>query len=176
MNKAPKVNMMLAVGKNGQLGLNGGLPDWDAGKDMLRFKYMTMNKVLIVGKRTLDSLPKKMLGRDIVYLTTNRESEVPAIACNSITKTSCKEEALMVAKKFNKEIVIIGGLSIYEQFLMTGLVEYIYLTRVNYEGPADVNYRTDFPEYAPIMSEKDKLGNEFTILKRDSYRLERIRA
>lgn len=169
-----EVSMILAVGKYGELGLNGGLPDWECPGDLKRFKHLTTNKVLIVGRTTLESLPKKMLGRDIICVTTQKDYELPKMYCNSLVKATSLEGAISRAGRYQKEIMVIGGKSLYCQVLGMGLVEYIYLTQVNYKGPADVKLEMSFlNNYVPMFQEEDKLGNKFGVWERD-YRRGRI--
>lgn len=166
--KLSEISLIMAIGKEGQLGLNGGLPDWDCPGDLKRFKYLTLNKVIIVGRTTLESLPSNLIGRDVVYVTTDPKYKPKHFYCNSLRGATSLEQAFQMASVYKKEIMVIGGKSIYEQALGSGLVEYIYLTRINYNGVADISMNTKFLEsYKPMFMEEDKLGNSFSILERD---------
>lgn len=63
--------VIVAVSDNGVIGCQGKLP-WYLPADLLRFKTATMNNVVVVGRRTYDSLPKHGLpGRKLVVISTH---------------------------------------------------------------------------------------------------------
>lgn len=79
------------------------------------FREETLGKVIVMGRRTLESLPggKPLYGRTNLVLTKDRSYRVKgAEICHSM------KEALEFLKDYPQEdIYIIGGESIYEQFL-----------------------------------------------------------
>lgn len=62
------VAMMVAMTPSGIIGVNGGMP-WHYPADMRRFKSLTMGHVVIMGRRTWESLPKGLPGRRCMVLT-----------------------------------------------------------------------------------------------------------
>ena len=67
----PAVTLVLARASNGVIGKDGGLP-WHISADLKRFKALTMGSVMIMGRRTFESLPGVLPGRRHVVLTRNR--------------------------------------------------------------------------------------------------------
>ena len=61
-------SIIAAVGKNRELGKNNDLI-WHLHEDMKFFKENTMGKPIVMGKKTLDSLPKLLPGRKHLVLT-----------------------------------------------------------------------------------------------------------
>ena len=57
----PKIVLVVAVAKNGVIGLDGKLP-WRLSSDLRNFKTITMGKPLIMGRKTWESLPKRHIG------------------------------------------------------------------------------------------------------------------
>ena len=133
------ITMIAAIGKNNELGKNNDLI-WKFKEDMQFFKEQTMGKPIVMGIKTLESLPKLLPGRKHIVLTTKNIELAPSIlVVHSI------DELLEEVIKY-PEVMIIGGASIYKQML-----EYsnkLILTEVDAEAKdADV--------YFPKFNKKD---------------------
>jgi len=69
--KQVKTTLIAAINPQGVIGADGGIP-WHRKADMRRFKQRTMGGVLIMGRKTYESLGRKKLkGREIIVLTSN---------------------------------------------------------------------------------------------------------
>lgn len=109
------VNLIAAVGRRGQLGLAGKLP-WHAPEDLAWFRQMTMDKTVICGGRTAQSLPP-LPGRHLYVMERGQTPE-------------------NVIKMFaGSDIWVIGGAETYKQWLP--FVDRVYLSRIDYDGEAD---------------------------------------
>lgn len=108
------MNIIVAVDKHWAIGSRGQLLV-SIPHDQKRFREMTLGKVIVMGRKTLESLPggQPLYGRTNVVLSRNPEYQVKgAEVCHSV------EEALSYLKAYSSEdVYIIGGGSIYEQFL-----------------------------------------------------------
>jgi dihydrofolate reductase len=167
------INIIAAIGKNRELGANNKLL-WHIPKDMAHFKKLTLDQVVIMGRKTFESLPKKNQPLphriNIVVTTKNPKtlfSQLKKNKKNQLIFCSSLQEAIIKAKEFKKEIFIIGGASLYQQAI--SLTDRLYLTLINQEFPqADVF----FPDYSQfkIVEEKkdadDKYQFSFLILQR----------
>ena len=107
--------------------------------DQKFFRETTTGKVVVMGRKTLDSFPqgKPLKNRINVVITSNKDIEKrdEEIYVNSV------EECLELLKQYNEEdIYIIGGASIYKQFLP--YCKKALVTRVDREFSAD----TYFPD------------------------------
>lgn len=120
------ISIIAAIGKNRELGKNNSLL-WHIPEDLKRFKKLTEGHVVIMGRKTYDSLPKKfqpLPNRVNIVVTRNKNWQAKrCYIVNSI------DEAIEKAKQFNKEIFIIGGASIYQQAIK--FADKLYLTSVN---------------------------------------------
>ena len=123
----PRVTLVVARATNGVIGRDGTLP-WRISADLKRFKRLTMGSVMIMGRRTLDSLPGLLPGRRHVVLTRDREwSAGGAEVAHSV------EEALTLAG--DEPVSVIGGAEIFELFLPHG--DRLELTEVLGDIPGD---------------------------------------
>lgn len=108
------MNLIAAVDRNWAIGSRGQLLV-SIPRDQQFFRTKTLGKVVVMGRRTLESLPgkKPLYGRTSLVLTRNKDYQVKgAEICHSM------DGALEFLKGYPQEdIYIIGGGSIYEQFL-----------------------------------------------------------
>lgn len=122
---------IVAVGKSGQIGLNGKLP-WYCPEDLKEFKKITLNKKVIVGRITYLNMPT-LKNRDVYVLTNDATAKF-----NNATTINF-EEALNLIHNTKEEIFIIGGNAIYKAFIShynKFIVSYID----TYEGAADTHF------------------------------------
>ena len=97
--------IIVAMTEDGVIGLGGTLP-WHYSADLKRFKRVTLNSTIIMGRKTWDSLPIQPLPeRQNIVITRNKSLEVEHY--------SSLAQAIQVARY--ERIWFIGGASIYEQ-------------------------------------------------------------
>ena len=108
------MNLIVAVDKNWAIGQDNKLLA-HIPEDMKFFREKTMNQVVIMGRKTLESFPGEnpLKNRINIVITTDKTyKKENAIIVSSI------EEAIIEAKKHNKDVFVIGGASIYKQMLI----------------------------------------------------------
>lgn len=128
MNLIVNVSADWAIGKNNKLLFHFS-------EDMKFFKRMTTNKVIVMGRKTLESLPggKPLPNRINIVLTRNDNFDRgDVIVCHST------DELYDILNKYNSEdIFIIGGQSIYS--LMLDKCDTAYVTKVESPSPDDAD-------------------------------------
>ncbi|GAB4129143.1 MAG: dihydrofolate reductase [Raineya sp.] len=131
--------LVVAVSENNVIGEKGKIP-WKLSDDLHFFKTLTENHVIIMGRKTFESLPKKLPNRIHVVVSRNKKYDIDEEDCYVVT---CLDEALDFAKTFlGKKIFVIGGSKIYEQALQKKVVDTIFFTQVK----AQVQGDTFFPK------------------------------
>ena len=65
-----KISLIVAVAKNKVIGDKGAMP-WDLPSDLENFKKITMNKPMIMGRKTFDSIGRPLPGRDNIVVSRN---------------------------------------------------------------------------------------------------------
>lgn len=132
----PCIAILAAVSSNQVIGLNNTLP-WHLPADLKLFKKLTIGQIVVMGRRTFDSIGKPLPGRTNVVLTRRQNPDLPPgiVTANSI------QEVLDHFSSDDRQIFIIGGAEIYRQTLP--FCQRLYLTEIkqNFEGD------TFFPEY-----------------------------
>lgn len=69
--EAPRLALIVAVARNGAIGLRNGLP-WRLPEDLKRFKALTMGHALVMGRRTFESIGRPLPGRQNIVVTRDR--------------------------------------------------------------------------------------------------------
>ena len=138
--------LIYARASNGVIGNEGRLP-WHIPADLKRFKSLTMDKPMIMGRKTFDSLPGLLPGRRHIVLT--RDSEWQA---DGAEVTHSVGEALELAGE--GEVAVIGGAEIYDLFMP--LAKRIELT--------DIHQDFDGDAHMPPLS-----GEEWEVIAREDY-------
>jgi dihydrofolate reductase len=124
-----KISIIVAIAKNNAIGLNNKLL-WHIPEDLKRFKKLTTGHQVIMGKLTYLSLPIRPLPNRINIVITDQQDEAfeGCITVHSIA------EALEYCSE-SEESFIIGGGSVYRQFLP--MANKLYLTIVDKDFEAD---------------------------------------
>ena len=136
------ISLIAAIGKNNELGLNNKLI-WNIPSDLKFFRNVTLNKTVLMGSNTYYSIGRPLPKRNNIVLTHKN------IDNDKITVYSSVFKFIEDYKNYQDEIFIIGGASIYKQFLP--IASTLYLTEVDEEVEADVY----FPEFDKTLYEKE---------------------
>jgi dihydrofolate reductase len=131
---SPKIYLVVAVASNDVIGRDGKLP-WHLPEDLKHFKRLTLGHPVIMGRRTWESLPGALPGRDNIVVTSRAGYEAPGAAvANSL-------EAALALCAGESVAFVIGGSRLFAESLpiASGLV----VTEIHRDYEGD----TWFPEY-----------------------------
>lgn len=146
------ISIIVAVASNNAIGKNNELL-WHIPDDLKRFKKLTLGHCLIMGKSTWYSLPLKPLpGRTNIVLTDD-----PCECIDECITAYSVQDALDKCEK-TKEIFIIGGGSVYRQFL--DIADRLYLTHVHKDFDADTFFPEIDPEKWQVMEREDDMRSD----------------
>ncbi len=147
-------SLIVSRTKNGGIGKDNQLVHIDRA-DMDSFVSLTKNQVVIMGSRTFDSLNNKPLTKRInIVITTKRDSIETNEASNfdsrqrispHIVFVDTIDSAVRLLTKHHKDKKwwVIGGESIYTQFIDLGLIKEMYITETDMTRPADAFFTHD---------------------------------
>lgn len=139
---SPRISIIAAIGAtNRVLGKDNTLL-WHIPEDMKRFKALTKDHVVIMGRKTMDSIFEYLGGplprRMNIVVTRNEDYSLPGVV-----RASSLEDALEKAQKLEsgseakeKEVFIIGGAQIYTEGLAHADRLYLTLVKTDVEGDA----------------------------------------
>ncbi len=128
----PPITIVVARAQNGVIGRGGTLP-WHIPADLKRFKALTMSSVMVMGRKTFESLPRLLPGRRHIVLTRDQDW-----AAEGAEVAHSVNDALRIAG--GEPISVIGGADIFALFLP--IADRIELTEVL----ADVEGDTFMPD------------------------------
>lgn len=128
------VTIIAAVAANGVIGAGADIP-WSVPGDQKRAKNMTMGHVLIMGRKTFDTIGRALPGRTTVVITRD-----PAWQHEDVYVTGSVDDALRLATTLDSDIFIFGGAEIYRQTLP--VTDRLEITEVHSSPPGD----TYFPD------------------------------
>jgi dihydrofolate reductase len=139
----PVVSAILAQNKDGVIGVDGKLP-WYNKDDLKFYKANTLNCVVIVGRKTFESLPEQALSdRYHIVVTSQKMLNVPVVYSDNVITESSVETAFLAAVQYCKRdakvrgIVFAGGASIYKEAESIGLVDEVLMTVIDEPTPSD---------------------------------------
>ena len=133
------VSLIWAMADNRVIGIENRLP-WKLPADMQWFRQNTMGKPIIMGRLTYESFGAKPLpGRRNIIISRN--ADYAAEQSSKDIEVYSSIEAALDAVKDKEEVMIIGGMSLYEQALP--LADRLYMTLVHTQVEGDAW----FPEF-----------------------------
>lgn len=119
------INIIAAITDNNALGKDNKLL-FRLKKDMAHFKNITTDNVVIMGRKTYESIGKTLPNRVNIVLSRNMKSNEDFYTFDSI------EKAIEWSKENypQKEIFILGGASVYDKALKDDIVDKLYMTKI----------------------------------------------
>lgn len=143
-------SIIAALDQNGGIGKNNKLP-WHISADLKRFKELTMDGTVIMGRNTWESIPEKyrpFSGRLNIVLTGNLSYQVP----EGVKLASSIDGALAIC---HEPIFVIGGAKLFEEAIRHSDCDSLVLTHV--EGIFDCDV---FFPHIPAYFEKSRESEE----------------
>jgi dihydrofolate reductase len=123
------LSLIVAFAKNRVIGHNNTLP-WHLPEDLKRFRALTMDHHIIMGRKTYESLGRLLPGRTTIIVTRNKDYKVEgALIAHSL-------QAALVLAAGDAEPFVIGGAELYKQGLELATKLYITEVKAEYEGDA----------------------------------------
>lgn len=139
------------MSRNGVIGSQGKIP-WHLPEDFRWFKRTTMGHVVVMGRKTYESMGRPLPGRENVVLT--RGAAIPGVhTIGDLSELSKLGEG--------KEVFVIGGSQLYEQLLPR--CNELYLTLVDREVDGDAY----FPPFHHLFEKQETLLTfpEFSVMR-----------
>tara|TARA_B100001559_G_scaffold49129_1_gene37614 strand:+ start:5687 stop:6178 length:492 start_codon:yes stop_codon:yes gene_type:complete len=142
------IKLICAVSKNNVIGNKNKLP-WNLSEDLKRFRKLTNDNVIVMGRKTYDSIGKPLPNRENLVLSKNKKLKI-----DNVKVFSSPKEILdfYYTKKIKNDLFIIGGTFIYELFI--DYCDYLLITYVNKEFEGDAYFpKVDWTEWELVSEE-----------------------
>jgi dihydrofolate reductase len=151
-----EVVLVVAVAENGVIGSDGAMP-WRLKSDMQRFKALTLNRPIVMGRKTFASIGRPLPGRTNIVVTRNPDFRAAGVVVtNSFANASAiaKGDAL---RRFATEIAIIGGAEIYAQWM--ACADRLEITEVHARPDGDTSFAAiDAAVWQEVARERKPAG------------------
>lgn len=121
------ISAIVAVDNNWGIGYNGDLLE-RIPEDLKYFQALTTGHVVVMGRKTWDSLPKKPLKDRLNVILTSKKEQVSNDNISFISSLDLLKDGLFEADAYGEEIFIIGGGTIYKELL--SLCDRVYVTKI----------------------------------------------
>jgi dihydrofolate reductase len=128
------VTIVAAVARNGVIGADGGLP-WHLPDELRTFKETTLGHVLVMGRRTYESIGRPLPGRTTVVLTRQPGWSAGA---DEVVVAHDLDTALERAGTLGDEVFVVGGAEVYAAAL--GRADRLLLTFVDLAPEGDATF------------------------------------
>ena len=152
------VTIIAAVTRNGAIGIDGHLACSNK-EDMRHFRAVTEGKVVIMGRKTWESLPSKPLpGRLNIVISNN-----PVYVALGATLVYSLDDAIATAQAItSEEVFIIGGGQVYAETLCRDLANRMVLTEFDIDTIGDVFFPRFTSKDWKVIATKRMCGFQFT--------------
>jgi dihydrofolate reductase len=157
----PQITLVAAMAHDRIIGRDNGLP-WHLPADLANFKRLTLDKPIIMGRRTWESLPGLLPRRRHLVVTSD-----PGYSAAGCELAPSPDAALRLVADA-PEVMIVGGASLYAALLSRAT--HMALTFIDAQVPGDVR----FPSWDPRQwQEQDRVHREADAANR--YALDFVR-
>ena len=165
------VNMIMCLDACNGLGKNNDLL-YRLPSDMKMFRQRTLGMIIIMGRKTFESLPKVLPHREHWVITNQEGYIVP----DGVKVFHSKEEVLQDLG--DRRAFVIGGSSIYQMFLDD--CTNMYVTRVNDTKKADTHFDFDESQFSHSqigmgLKEKDEVSGRWVNYTFDMYTRKKLK-
>ena len=141
-----KFKLIVCVNEKNVIGRNGNLL-FHIKNDLKNFKRMTTDNVVIMGRKTFESLPNHKPLPNRINIIITRDSEYSSDGNDNVYVAHDIPEALDLCWTLfsDKELFVIGGGTIYNQFIKQGLIDEAMVTLVNDDSLEDGDATIEAP-------------------------------
>jgi dihydrofolate reductase len=166
MKSGLKVVLVAAIGENGVIGREGQLP-WHLRSDLQHFKQVTMNRPVIMGRKTFVSIGKALPGRTNIVLSRDLSLKAPGCVLATTWDAAFLFARDDAHKRGVDEVMIIGGSDVFAETMP--VADRLEITRVHASPEGDVMFPAIDPRiWRETRHERRPRGPhddaEFTIL------------
>ncbi len=160
------ISLVVAVAENGVIGKDNQLL-WKLSADLKRFKTITSNHFILLGRKTFESIGKPLPNRTSLIISRKYECDLE----NCFVFKTINEAIVFAAQQNQEEVFVIGGGEIYRQTLP--MANKIYLTLVHTEIDGDTFFDYDESNWKVkhkqiiLQDEKNEFDSTYLILERE---------
>ncbi|BEV44922.1 dihydrofolate reductase [Afipia carboxidovorans] len=152
---APAVVFIVAIADNGVIGRDNTMP-WHLRSDLRRFKQLTLNKPVVMGRKTFLSIGRPLPKRTNIVVTRD-----PAFRAAGVVVATTLDAAYEIAlgdalRRGASEVMVIGGAEIFYQWMPRATR--LEITHVHAEPEGDTFLRFEMAEWQDVARSRPARG------------------
>ena len=152
------ISHVVAMSNNNVIGVDNNLP-WNLKTDLAHFKEYTSNKIIIMGRKTYESIGRPLPNRTNFIVSRTLNSVTGANVFNNLEDSIKAAKELSTENHEQSEVVIIGGGYLFRDTI--SIFNKLVLTRVDCNIEGDVYYPSiDFGEWRLTTSTSFKKDSD----------------
>ena len=150
------ISLIAAISENNVIGKGNEIP-WHYSEDLRHFKQITTSHVVIMGRKTFESIGKPLPNRVNIVLSRSEILQLGIYSCSSFA------EAIVKGFEHGDHLFLIGGVSVYREGLK--IADTFYKTQVLEEHEGDVFFPPWSTEGWELVSERPSTKNPLRFQK-----------
>jgi dihydrofolate reductase len=156
----PQIVFIVAVAENGVIGANGAMP-WRLKSDLQRLKKLTLNKPVVMGRKTFASIGRPLPARTNIVVT--RETNFRAAGVVVTTSFAGAHATALgdALRRLATEIAIIGGAEIYAQWI--DIADRLEVTEVHAKPEGDTYFSIDLAQWEEISRQRNPASSDDSV-------------
>jgi dihydrofolate reductase len=171
------IKIIAAVSDNGVIGVadhKGSRIPWHYSSDMKHFKKMTTDSVVVMGRKTFESMGRKPLPNRENVVISSHKIDVPNVKWAASLDREMMEQQILI-RDSHKDVWLIGGASIYEEGMFYASEIHLSVVPDIIKYPDSINHPhvIKFPWINPLkfkISEIKNLNDDDEVIKYCIYR------
>ena len=112
----PSIVFVVAIAENGVIGANNALP-WTLKSDLKRFKALTLDKPIVMGRKTFLSVGRPLPRRTNIVVTRDRAFSAPGVVVAFTLEAAYAAARGDALRRGATEIAVIGGADVFAQWM-----------------------------------------------------------
>jgi dihydrofolate reductase len=132
-----EIVLIAAVADNGVIGADNAIP-WRLKSDMQRLKAITINKPVVMGRKTFASLKRPLPGRTNIVITRDADFRSPGVVVATSFEAGLALARADALQRGAVDIAVLGGAEIYAHFL--GFADRLEITEVHATPEGDTRF------------------------------------
>ena len=147
-----KIVLVAAIGDNSVIGRDGRLP-WRLKSDLQHFRKVTLNRPVIMGRKTYESIGKLLPGRTNIVLTRDLSLVAPGAVLATSLDAALGYAHTDAVKRGTDEIMVVGGSDIFATTMP--MADRLEITHVHASPEGDVLFPPIDPEVWQEISREE---------------------
>lgn len=111
-----QIAFVVAVAENAVIGRDNAMP-WHLRSDLQRFKKITLNRPVIMGRKTFASIGKALPGRTNIVVTRDKTFQAPGVIVATSLEAAHDVARGDALRRFVTDIMVIGGAELFSQWM-----------------------------------------------------------